>query len=67
MLKSAHCAKIWTPKIVEYQVPSSDSSQSKAKNVRVTPKRMSPSGAKLCAAAVFSSALVWSWSVDHWK
>ncbi len=67
IMKRAHCAKTWTPKMVEYQVPSSDRSQSNEKKVTVTPKRMSPRGAKLCAAAVFSSALVLSWSVDQRK
>ena len=34
---------------------------------RDTPKSISPMGANRCAAAVFSSALVLSWSVDHRK
>ncbi len=33
---SAHWAKTWTPNIVEYQVESSDRSQSNAKNVSVS-------------------------------
>jgi hypothetical protein len=65
--KRAHCAKNWTPKIVEYHVASSDRSQSNAKNVSVKAKMMSPTGAKLCAATVLSRAFVLSWSVDHWK
>ena len=43
--------------MVEYQVASSDSSQSKAKNVSVVPKRMMATGAKLCAAAVICKIL----------
>src|SRR5580704_762515 len=65
--KRAHCAKNCTPKIVEYQVASRDSSQSNAKNVSVNAKMMSPAGAKFCDAAVFSRVLVLSCSVDHWK
>jgi hypothetical protein len=58
--KSAHCAKNWTPKIVEYQVASRDRSQSNEKNVSVKANTTSPTGAKLCEAAVFSSAFVLS-------
>jgi hypothetical protein len=66
-VEEGHCAKNQTPKMVEYQVASSDRSQSNAKNVIVTAKRMRPMGANFCADAVFESAFVLSCSVDHVK